>query len=940
MLKFEYPFLFFLLVPAMAVLWLYWRKTEGRSREVRWVTILRGLLFATIITALAVPSLVLPAHEKKVVFLIDRSESIAEREEAMRDWIEQAISAKGIEDEYAIVSFAADAVVEKPLGSSRTPFSPGEVIAGDTSYENALVLASTLLKGQSGRIVLLSDGNETRGDGERISRVLAGQGIEIDHVLFEPSVKPDMAIERFSVSELAYEGEWLPLTLHVRSTFNGDAVIVITANDREIVRESVRVQKGEQIFEFPYQLKEQGLISFHAEIMNPEDSFIENNRLYAVSRIRQAPKLLLVENEPSLLDQVLRNAGLSFDPVSGERLFTTLRELLNYQAIIFNNVAATSIAAQQMELVEQAVRDFGAGFIMLGGEESFALGGYFQTPIERLLPVEMEIRAKEKIPTLGLVIVLDRSSSMEGRKLALAKEAAARSVDLLREDDIFGFIAFDDRPREIVPTGAIGDKGKVIKQIRSIASGGGTEIVTSLKLAYEQLGPQPVERKHIILLTDGQSPFLEKAFSFIEKGLTGGITLSTVAIGNDASRTLLEKMAEIGGGRFYNVRDETTIPTILSRETVVMTRTYIVNDPFYPKFLEGTDWAGLFPNGVKKINAYVATTPKSGSMVAMESDQGDPLLAEWHYGLGTTIAFTSDVTGTWSGEFSGMEEFPQFLLTMVSHVLPSTVETPFSTTVQGEGDWASITIKSETGGVLLPEIAIVSDQGEEVDTHIRLLSPGEYEIRIPKKAGLYFMNVHWTDEEGTGHSYETGFSLPYSGEFLQKGSNPARLAAISEASGATGLKKPKEAFRPLKNREEKRTPLSPGLLATAFFLAFIEFAVRRLGLSFFTGFYKKGEAGGIPQTDHGVTRILKKTGRNRGKKDSESEEKGKTLPSFVKAGQKGAYIPDISMEKKTPSASSGEKVRIESGRKDSANISAADREERLRRLLEAKKKRI
>ena len=193
----------------------------------------------------------------------------------------------------------------------------------------------------------------------------------------------------------------------------------------------------------------------------------------------------------------------------------------------------------------------------------------------------MEIKGKEQLPSLGLIIVMDRSGSMSGSKIVLAREASVRSVELLRDDDTFGFIAFDDQVWDVIPLAKLEDKEKAIEQILSVPVAGGTDIYPAMKKAYDDLTNSNLQRKHIILLTDGQSDMPPGYEDVITDGKSTNITMSTVAIGADADSYLLERLAETGGGRFYNVLDESTVPSILSRETSMMTRTFIEDNPFY-----------------------------------------------------------------------------------------------------------------------------------------------------------------------------------------------------------------------------------------------------------------------------------------------------------------------------------------------------------------------
>lgn len=335
----------------------------------------------------------------------------------------------------------------------------------------------------------------------------------------------------------------------------------------------------------------------------------------------------------------------------------------------------------------------------------------------------MEVKGKEQIPSLGLTIVLDRSGSMSGNKINLAKEAAARSVELLREDDTFGFIAFDDRPWEIIPPIPLEDKQQVIEQILSVAPNGGTEIYTSLSLAYERMQDLKLQRKHIILLTDGQAATNSSYDQLIEEGKKANITLSTVAIGQDSDRGLLQYLAEAGAGRFYDVADEETIPSILSRETSMLTRTYIEDNPFYPIIGGGTKWQSLFKDGVPKMNAYIATTAKQTANVIAESEKDDPVLAEWKYGLGKTMAFTSDSEGKWSGDWARFQGWSDFWNTTVSELLPAYNEVPYNIQQQSDG---SFIVSDPTAKSAFMDIVVVDEKGEELSIIEEPLAPGKH----------------------------------------------------------------------------------------------------------------------------------------------------------------------------------------------------------------------
>lgn len=918
----------------MILLFLFIRKVKN-SRDKLMIASIRGIVYFLLIFSLTIPTLHLPVESKQIVFLLDQSESVADQTNKMLDIIEESIKVKNTKDEFAIVSFANNTLIEFPFQTSATLNALQEnTEKGNTNLENALITSASLFEHGTGRVVLFSDGNETIGSSRDILTLLSEQGMEVDIVPLSSEEKDDMALTSLTVSETMFEGELATVTVRIHSNRDKQANLRLSLNDQDIIVQELAVKRGDNIFTFTHPVEEHGLFVYRADIASQNDFYIENNSLYAVSNVVGTPKILLVESEPSSLQRILLNAGLGVDSVLPEQLPTTLSHFLQYQNIIFNNISGTHVTEQQMELIEQSVRDFGNGFIMLGGGDSFGLGGYFKTPIEKILPVEMEIKGKEELPSLGLVIVLDRSGSMQGQKLAMAKEAAARSIELLREEDTLGFIAFDDRPWVIVETGPIEDKQETADKIRSITAGGGTEIYTSLQMAFDELNDLKLQRKHIILLTDGDSATSGDYYSLIEEGKEHNVTLSTVAIGLDANSGLLESLAEEGGGRFYNVTDESVIPSILTRETVMITRTYIEDDPFYPTVYAIDGWDSLFTSGVPQMNAYIATTPKATAKFPLISEKEDPILAQWQYGLGTTIAFTSDITGRWSGDFAAWQNWPQFLSFMVSRTLPKYGSQLMDLEVVNRGSKTYLNLRGSQSQLYQLDTAIVSETGEKIESNIKMTAPGNYEVEIPNEPGLYFLNASQRMENGEINNFQSGFTIPYSQEYIITGTNLDLLNTIAESTNGKIIDSSEEIFRNLEHQPYNRTSLSQWTLILAFILLFIEFVLRRLGVAYCFGVIK----GFFTRKKQGRKTIERKTtDQLLQRKKTTRKKPSKSVQNPVPANQnKASEQNDPKLNKNTVKQKKTKEVIVEEQEQTEENL---NRQEQMNRLLEARKRK-
>ena len=289
-------------------------------------------------------------------------------------------------------------------------------------------------------------------------------------------------------------------------------------------------------------------------------------------------------------------------------------------------------------------------------------------------------------------------------------------------------------------------------------------------------------------------------------------------------RALLESLAEMGGGTFYDVQDESTIPAIMSTETAMISRTYIEDNPFYPIIYGDVAWTSLFADGVPQMNAYIATTPKQTASVIAESEKEDPVLAEWMYGLGRTIAFTSDSTGEWSGDFARWSNWGDFWNTAVSRLLPSYSEVPF--TIQKSSD-ESFTVMDPTGKSSFLEVAVVNEKGEELTTTSEPLAPGKARVTVDSEPGLVFFRI--SNEQDA--VYQAGISIPYSEEYKIQKPNTAIIEMITSRTNGKLLSEASEAFREMELSSSEKQSIQQYLLIVAIFLFFIDITIRRFGFN-------------------------------------------------------------------------------------------------------------
>jgi uncharacterized protein YegL len=840
-LHFDRPWLLLLIVPA--ALWMYWAwkstlRLSGRRKIAAFT--LRAFMLLLI---LAVASGFAPTFRvdyRAVVFVADRSASVAD-DARIAGWIGEAIGGKDDGDRAGIVSFGRTAAVERPLTTDGG--APALRAGIDSAYSNltdGLRLAASMLP-EGGRIVLLTDGRSNVGDAIRQSRLLKSQGIAVDVVPLASKSLEDAAVESLDVPAAVKLGERFTIELEVASTSESEAELRLIENEREIARETVRLSPGVNRFLLQNIAGAAGFNRYRAEIYMPGDERAQNDAAYGFSRVEGPPRVLVVEGEPGSsanIASALEASLIPYDLTSPEQLFAELADYARYDAIMLNNVPATRLSGTVMERIASAVGDLGVGLVAVGGADSYGLGGYYETPLERALPVYMDLKGRRQMPSLGLILVIDRSGSMDGGKLELAKEAALRAIGLLRDSDTVGVVAFDDAPWWVVEPTKLTDRDAVMDAVQGIQPAGGTDIYPAVSAALDRMLELDAQRRHIILLTDGMSAGGGNYGALTAAMNDAGITMSTVAVGYDADTALLKRLADAAKGRYYFTADQSTIPAIFSRETAMMARTYIVENRFAPAIGQAGGWLPLFSAGVPAVDAYVATTPKETAETVLLSPEGDPLLARWSYGAGRSVAWTSDLAGKWSADWTTWPQFPDVLAAWVKWTFPQFSAEPYQVLTKMEGGTAELTITSQgdTGTGNLTAKVAGEDGGAETLRPVPV-APGEYAVRLDNpRPGAYFMQIGG-DGEADGSSSGgslAGFVIPYSPEFrIAEGEEGREL--LGEIARITGgrilpLDRPGEVFRAERIAAVGKRDLTRGLLIAALLLWLADIAVRRLSL--------------------------------------------------------------------------------------------------------------
>ena len=826
-LHLQRPLLLLVLLPLFGLLLLLQYTTlSGISRGRMWTAfLLRSAILILLVLALAGLQMVIQRDALRVLFALDVSKSVPEKErQRALDFIKRSLPVKRADDEAGLLVFGGKAVLES---SPNLLFSPPDAknikaIAHSDATDIAGALRRSLAtfdEGTQRRLVLFTDGRQTTGDAAEELKRVTSLGVDVWIVPLKNGNDAEMLVEKIVLpNELMWEQ---PFDAHVfvYSNVAAKARVRLYPGDKvgqSSFEQTVDLTPGKNRVTFSALKMHSGGAKEVRAVVEPlehgDDTLSENNEAFAFTDVQTENRILILTSDMSevkFLLGALEGEKMTLDVRSGATLPENPEAYRAYDCIVLANLARGYLSDQQMKVIETCVKDQGAGLVMIGGEQSFGAGGYLNTPIEDALPVQMDLKNNKVMPSGALCLVLHTCEFGDGN--AWGKKISKAAIKTLSPQDYAGLIYFG---------GAFGGNGeswcfkpslvrpKMFDLIDGCEPGDMTSLDPIVSMAVTELAKlSNVSLRHCIIITDGDpSP---PTAATIASAKAAKITITTISIfpHGGADISMLKDLAAQTGGRYYQADDPKKLPQIFIKEAAVVRKSLIRSDdkgipvslcvpgPTLKEF--GT----TFPD----IHAFVVTSPKTRAelqLYTVVEGEKIPILMSWHYGLGKAVAFTTDSTNRWASEWVKWPSYKKFWTNLFSWVSRQRMPSNHTITTRLEGGMAHVIVegldaKGEylnfaklIGNAIDPEVSRSGVDGETFDLNFTMTGPGRYEATFPvKKAGAYPITVIDQSDPGRPNTIVTGLANSYSAEYLERDSDEALPLLTKLGEIATGKNK-------------------------------------------------------------------------------------------------------------------------------------------------------
>jgi len=760
---------------------------------------LRSLVVAGVALALARPSWITETKRVSTIALVDVSDSVSERQlDAARRYVDQIAKAEG-DGNLQLITFAEKPKVVRVTGtSSGTGSSLVQSIArhdgagAGTDTQAAMQLAYGMFpEGHLPRMVIISDGNQTAGDAAVEAYRAKELGVKVSWRTFDQDKTSELRVAGVLVPDDIKVGQPFDVTAEVWSTEPQRAALSLQQDEFANALESrkeVELREGKNLIKFKSEAKRAGATTYTLRLESFEkDTEKANNVAVMTAPVKGKPSVLYVEGgyarEPgsaTYMQNALEHENIDVTIRGHNGLPSTAKELEKFDLVMVSDVPAHLMSAASMAALDGYVNGLGGGLIMAGGEDSFGSGGYERTRIEQMMPVRFDSQKIKEQPDIALVLVIDRSGSMQGPKLEAAKESARVTAEVLSPNDYIAVVVFDSEAQVFVRPQRAANRMRISTEISRLTSGGGTNIFPGLKEAYEVLQGINAKVKHVILLSDGEAPH-DGIMELVGDMRSSRITVSSVGV-QGADRNLLTMIADAGEGRLYMVEDLGALPKIFMKETQEAQKSQLVEDVVRVRVakrveaIEGTNVENAPP-----LHGYVTTKPKPTGEMILISDLGEPILARWRYGAGTAVAWTSDVKNRWSVEWLRWGGYPKFWAQVVRSTMRRKVYDSYDLSAKVADGRAMVTVDAiDTGDRFV----------NELDTELQVIDPANNKVTQAMPMG-----------QTAAGRYTADFKIQKYGSFLLKAVHKRDGKTVAESLGSVALSYPLEYLRSTPNAE-------------------------------------------------------------------------------------------------------------------------------------------
>lgn len=844
MFDFQSPLFLILLAAIPILIYIQLRTSVIAAKWRKHITfLLRTAALLCIILALANLQRTDREHRLAVGFLIDTSGSIApSQQEIAINQINTAIAKLKPTDQYAVISYAKERSIVIGMGQvDQQPTLTSALVESSADSDGTDILTALRRSldlfpdNYHRRIVLFSDGINNFGNSsvKDYLPLFKSSDVEIMSVPLQ-TVDDAIRVRELQLPDKVRKGQQFRMQAIVESD---GSIPTVTAtlyhNDIPYPDIEFTLREGKNVLTLPSQkLTKDRPHTFHLKL-NISDEIQENNQVYGVVHIQDKPHILYAEGDLERADSlkmVLDENGFIVNVISAAAIPTELVSLQQNDVLILSNVSADALSSEQKDIIEVYVRDLGHGLVATGGDKAFGAGRWMDTALERVLPVEMTPRERQE--SVALVFVIDTSGSMANyvgsqQKIKLAIEGIRAGIRNLEDDDQAAILGFDVNQRNISPLTS--DHDALIRAVgRLKPTGGTTAMDAAVETAGNILKTAETQLRHIILLSDVKSAgdpdrFIETAQEIVDARI--GITV--IGIG-DADEKLLQKFEDHGIGQSVHVRDVRELPEVLM-DAVRETQSYIVQEVFEPTINNQNTPILDGITDLPKLNGYVATAEKTAAQVILKSHKDEPVLAVWNYGLGKSVAWTSDVKPAWSADWIAWDNFGKFWGQVVNWTLPTAGSEPnFDLVVSSANGSGHVVIETQQSSPAAYVVQVAGPNGSSQSVEMEQESSTRYVGAFQMSdSGSYIVTAEHEDD---GSRQTETISLSYPAEYADFDVNRALLTQLAEDTGGIYEPTATQIAAPAGDAIEKRVSLSTLLLIIAVVLFVLEMILRRFSV--------------------------------------------------------------------------------------------------------------